>query len=263
VYNGTVDLTGLLAMPVHDWTRVEAGTFHDFHTTWLVHLKERLNAGVLPDGYYAMTQQHAGGGRGLIADILTLDRRPQGAPPSPEAPVALAAPPRVTHKVFASASATYRRARRTLVVRHVSGHRVVALIEVLSPANKDLARSVADFVEKVHAAIDQGVHVLLADLFPPGPADPGGIHAAVWDYYGDNDPLPADRPLTLASYLARPDPEAYLEPLAVGDQLPDMPLFLDWDRHVVVPLEATYATAYAGVPAVWREVLDAPRPPAA
>lgn len=28
-------------MGVHDWTRVDAGTFHDFHTCWIAHLKKR------------------------------------------------------------------------------------------------------------------------------------------------------------------------------------------------------------------------------
>ncbi len=44
-------------MPIHDWTRVTAGTFHDFHQAWITHLKESLNDGVLPAGYYAMSEQ--------------------------------------------------------------------------------------------------------------------------------------------------------------------------------------------------------------
>ena len=43
-------------MPVHDWTKVNAGTFYDFHTGWITHLKEALNGGLLPDGYYAMSE---------------------------------------------------------------------------------------------------------------------------------------------------------------------------------------------------------------
>ena len=27
-------------MPIHDWTRVEAATFHDFHCGWTIHLKD-------------------------------------------------------------------------------------------------------------------------------------------------------------------------------------------------------------------------------
>lgn len=39
-------------MPVHDWTRVDAGTFHAFHTAWITHLSETLNGGLLPPDYY-------------------------------------------------------------------------------------------------------------------------------------------------------------------------------------------------------------------
>src|SRR5688500_12162555 len=54
---------------VHDWTRVDAGIFHDFHTVWIGHIRTALNAGLLPDGYYALAEQHAGQ---AVADVLTL-----------------------------------------------------------------------------------------------------------------------------------------------------------------------------------------------
>ena len=38
--------------------------------------------------------------------------------------------------------------------------------------------------------------------------------------------LPGETPLTLAAYQAGPRTEAYLVHLAVGDDLPEMPLFL-------------------------------------
>jgi hypothetical protein len=44
--------------------------------------------------------------------------------------------------------------------------------------------------------------------------------------------------------------------VAVGDALPPMPLFLDQDPYVTVPLEPTYEAAYRGVPEVWRDVLE-------
>ena len=40
-------------MPVHDWTRVSDGAFHDVHLTWMALLWIALNSGVLPEGYYA------------------------------------------------------------------------------------------------------------------------------------------------------------------------------------------------------------------
>ena len=42
---------------------------------------------------------------------------------------------------------------------------------------------------------------------------------------------------------------AYVEPVAVGDLLPDMPVFLTPDRYVPCPLDATYQTAWDQFPA--------------
>src|SRR3954451_3245538 len=56
-------------MPVHDWSRVDAGIFHSFHSSWITHLMEAMNGGLLPDGYYALSEQHAGV---KIPDIITL-----------------------------------------------------------------------------------------------------------------------------------------------------------------------------------------------
>src|SRR4051794_37951305 len=44
---------GESVMPLHDWTRVEAGIFHDFHNAWVVELRTALNGGLLPPDYYA------------------------------------------------------------------------------------------------------------------------------------------------------------------------------------------------------------------
>src|SRR3954467_10681599 len=100
-------------MPVHDWTRVQAGALHDFHCAWITHLKEALNDGLLPEGYYALAEQHAGQ---LIADVLTL-RLPDPLPDPPMRGGGLGvaeAPPRVARRLVASPEATYRMTRRTL-----------------------------------------------------------------------------------------------------------------------------------------------------
>lgn len=245
-------------MPVHDWTRVDAGTYHDFHNAWIVEIRNVLNGGLLPEGYYAMSEQHAGR---MIADVLTL-RGGEGTrlPPAEQrGPVAVAdAPPRVSRKMVAGPRATYRAKRRTLAIRHVTHHQLVALIEILSPGNKDRASSVKDVVEKTHAALRQGLHLLMVDLFPPGRHDPQGMHGAIWESFDSEEeymPLPS-KPLTLVAYVADKIPEAYIESVAVGDPLPDMPLFLQTDWYVNVPFESTYQAAYRGVPAIWRSVLE-------
>lgn len=241
-------------MPIHDWTKVDAGTFHAFHTAWITHLSEALNGGILPSGYYALPEQH--GGR-LIADVLTLQvPQPGGQPAEPNGGVAVAdAPPRVRRKLSPSPSA--RGTRRTLAIRHVSGHRIIALVEIVSPANKDRAAHVAQFADKAETALWSGIHVLLVDILLPGPYDPQGMHAAIWERFDEEYyALPANEPLTVASYVAGPRPEAYLEHMAIGAPLPEMPLFLNPDWYINVPLEATYLEAFGGMPEYWRGVLE-------
>jgi hypothetical protein len=230
-------------MPVHDWTRVEAGIFHDFHNAWLTEIRNTLNGGLLPSGYYCLTEQHAGRS---IADILTLHAGPTVSPPAPpEGGIAVAeVEPRVRRTLtFDAPPPVARGKRRTLVVRHVNGHRIVALLEVVSPSNKDRPRHVAQFARKVAGALRAGVHVLVVDLFPPGPHDLAGIHGenAQWvDEAAEPYRLPPGEPLTLASYTDGDRPKAYLEHLTVGWALPEMPLFLAPGRYVNVPLEPTY-----------------------
>src|SRR6266513_2358567 len=93
-------------MPIHDWTRVDAGIFHAFHHDWITELSRALNRGLLPAEYYALPEQIAGD---LGPDVLTL-RRPgsNGTPPGLEPPsggIALAvAPPRVRFRIRSEAN---------------------------------------------------------------------------------------------------------------------------------------------------------------
>jgi hypothetical protein len=249
-------------MPVHDWTRVEAGIFHAFHVTWVPEIQKALNSGVLPSGYYALAEQHAGLG---IADVLTLHSSPNtGQLPysAPTGGVALAdAPPRVRWRQTVEGSLLAR--RRTLAIRHVSGHRLVAILEMVSPANKDRPEHVEDFAAKVVAALDAGVNVVVIDLFPPGRHDPAGMHGAIHHKLEGPDETiesPVDEPLSLIAYATGPKVEIFLERVRVGAALPDMPLFIRPDRYVNVPLESTYQMAYSGFPSFWRNVLEG-RPP--
>jgi hypothetical protein len=130
-------------------------------------------------------------------------------------------------------------------------------VEIFSPANKDRSSSVEEFVKKVDSALRLGIHVLVVDLFPPGKHDPQGMHGAIWAYFDSpDDDIPADRPLTLASYVGDPAHEAYVEYIAVGDPVPDMPLFLDRQGYINVPLQATYQLAFRGMPGFWRDMIQ-------
>jgi hypothetical protein len=248
-------------MPMHDWTRVGAGTYHDFHNSWITHLKEALNSGILPKPYYAQGEQRAGD---IQPDVLALhassgDDDGLGNPDRDDGMVAVAeAPPQVQLAQEADEEAVFYLAkRRTLVIRHASGDAIVALAEIVSPANKHTQNAVDDFVDKVMAALNEGIHVLVIDPFPPGKYDPHGMHAAVWQELHETIvDLPADRRLSLVSYCAKAQIKAYIEPLCVGDPLIEMPLFLSKTHYIRMPLEPTYMQAWRGVPERWRRVVE-------
>jgi len=249
-------------VPIHDWTRVEAGVFHHFHQAWIQEIARALNRGVLPRDYYAMSELFAAG---FEPDVLTLhspagdadERSP--TTPGPSGVLTLT-PPRVRHAAEAERE-FYRRKQSVVAVRSVDDDQVVAIVEVVSPGNKSSRHALRSFLEKISEMLDRRVHLLILDLFPPGPRDPRGIHAAIWEEYtGLEENLPADKPLTLASYESADSVRAFVEPVAVGDELPEMPLFLRPGGHVSVPLEATYGAAFEAVPARWRRVFAGQTP---
>jgi hypothetical protein len=238
-------------MPLHDWTGVDAEIFHAFQVGWIAELRKVLNGGLLPDGHYALIEQHTGR---ALADLLTLDTT--SALPATGGIALADAPPRTRWQYTVEPPLARR---RSLAIRHVNGHRLVGLIEILAPANKDRPRHVETFVNKGASALDLGVNLLLVDPFPPGPHDPSGMHGAILRELEDSDEpydVPADSPATLASYAAGPTVEIYVEHVAFGAPLPEMPLFLRPDRYINVPLEPTYQAAYDGMPAFWRGVLE-------
>jgi len=257
------------SMPVHDWSKVAHGVFHDFHCAWITHLKEQLNR-LLPSDYYAMAEQHMGTG---IADVVTLavgeDEESDyainasggsvGGTMTLSAPTVVGTaiadkPPRVTrHLVLNDSPEPLERARR-IVVRTHKDHRVIAIVEIVSPGNKSNRYRLQAIVEKTVETIRRGIHVLLVDLILPGRLDPEGLHNEIWQALGSaTTEFQPGLPLTLVSYFAREDsPEAFVEPLAVGRLMIPMPLFLEHDRYIEVPLEDSYHLAWQGVPAALR-----------
>jgi hypothetical protein len=50
-----------------------------------------------------------------------------------------------------------------------------------------------------------------------------------------------------------------VEPIAVGDTLPSIPLFLKPEFYVPAPLEETYQATWNISPAVFKKLLESPR----
>ncbi len=243
-------------MPVHDWTRVSAGTFPDFHYSWVLEIKRALKRGLLPKGYYVMAEQVSGD---LGApDVLTLQAT--GTNPEPEGPLsgtaALTETPPAVHTRTSIHRDPYARMQRSVVIRHTSDDRIVAMIEVLSPGNKSNRHAIRSFLDKAVTALDNGIHLLLIDVHPPGTRDPNGIHGALLNEIGTEDyVLGKGRPLTVAAYVGGAVVEAFVAHFAVGESVPEMPLFLTRENYVRVPLEAAYMVAWEDVPPQYQAIL--------
>ncbi len=142
----------------------------------------------------------------------------------------------------------YAKRADRVVIRHGRG-KVVAIIEIVSPGNKDSRNAIRTFVEKAADILNQGVNLLVVDLFPPTARDPQGIHKAIWDEFGDEPfEAPPGKPLIVASYIGGEIPTAYVESVGVGDPLPSLPIFLSETRYIPAPLETTYLQEWAVFP---------------
>jgi Protein of unknown function (DUF4058) len=232
-------------MPIHNWSRVPSGLFHDFHQSWSIRIKDALNAGRLPKGVAALVEQRAGPKE---SDVLAIEVRPERRPGEERDGGVATLPPPVTRIVRRTTRSIYAgRANRIVVTHHLG--RIIAVIEIVSPGNKDSRAALRDFVEKTVDCLRRGIHVLIVDLFPPTARDPFGIHKAIWDEIVEEDfAFPEGKDRILVSYKTGGERAAYIEPVAVGDPLPDMPLFLTSDLHVMVPLEPTYQATWEACP---------------
>jgi hypothetical protein len=221
-------------MPIHDWTRMEAGDFHHFHQRWISAIADALNTGGLPAGYLAMIDRAFGL---PLPDVIG---GPFGSGPGS---VAREDKPPAARFVSRFDKGAYSQRADQVIVRHVE-HGDIAVIAIISPGHKGGRIWFRSFVERAADLLNRGVHLLVIDLFPPTPRDPHGIHKAIWDEFNDRPfEAPPGKPLTIASYVGGEMPTAFVEPVGIGDPLPIMPIFLSEDRYVPAPLDETYNRA--------------------
>ena len=238
-------------MPVHDWTRVDECFFYSYAHSWVVECARALNR-CLPTDYYA---------------LIALRTAPQPVPddddPRPiilsdeEEKGRLIYDPPAIELTDESADGLYRQRKNVVAIHHVGDNRVVARIELVSPCDTGSGRGMREFVEKVADLLDKGIHVLVVDLHAPGRRDPHGVHAAIWEEFAGGESRAPDKPFVLASYDAGPVVRAFVKTVAIGEEFPAMPLFLEPGAHIVVPLEAIYRAALEGEPRHILRLLDA------
>lgn len=230
-------------MPIHDWTRVPSGVFHDFHQTWSTRIRALLNQGILPRGVTAMVEQRTGP---KTPDILSVESRRSSrhAMEGEGGSTLVLDPPAAPFRFRSGRQIDAGRANRIVVKHHLG--RTLAVVEIVSPGNKDSRSAIADFIDKTIEYLRLGIHVLVIDLFPPTTRDPDGLHQLIWDEVGEGKfHFPPGRDRAVTSYEAGDEREAFVFTAAVGEDLPDAPLFLWEGAHVMVPLEKSYRNAWS------------------
>ena len=250
-------------MPIHDWTRVPAGLFHHFHLAWCVEISRVLNRAHLPKSVSALLEKHS---QTRVPDPQLIKSRSglrRGATDTKSKYGIATIEPAKAQIVRSSSKEIYSGRANRIVIRHHLG-RILAIIEIISPGNKDTRSALRDFVDKTMDFLKEGIHVLIVDLFPPTPRDPYGLHKAIWDEIEEEDfQFPPGKDRILVSYKAGTERVAYIEPVAVGDFLPEMPLFLSEELHVPVPLEPTYQATWDALPVDFRTAVETGRLPQA
>jgi hypothetical protein len=122
--------------------------------------------------------------------------------------------------------------------------RLVAAIEIVSPSNKDRADHRRAFAAKCASLLQQGVSVSIVDLVT---ARRGNLYGDLLDLLAHADPALAPVPPSIYAVTCRwtlrgqgGRMESWAHPLALGQPLPTIPLWLEPDRAIPLNLESTY-----------------------
>jgi hypothetical protein len=133
------------------------------------------------------------------------------------------------------------------VIRREGGPHLRAAIELISPGNKDRPSHRQAFAVKCAGYLQRGVSVVIVDVVTGRAAN---LHATILEVLRLNGTAPWVSPSQLYSVAyhmmgidGKGRLRAWTEPLNVGTALPIMPLWLDEELSVPLPLEESYTTA--------------------
>src|SRR5262249_29118539 len=220
---------------------------HDesFHANWAGAIADALNQETLPEGYFAEEQIHMGAR--VEIDVATFQEdEGEGssqAGTKPTWPACVWTPPAPA----LPAPAAFPDSFEVLVFEEEGGTRLVAAVELVSPANKDRLRKRRAFAIKCASYLCRGISLILIDIVTSRQAN---FHNAVMTLLEHAPEMNLPEEVTLYAVAYRPivrEEEGRVEmwpaPLAVGAAMPVLPLALNAEVCVPVDLEATYTAA--------------------
>jgi hypothetical protein len=212
-----------------------------FHSAWANALVVQLNQRLLPANYRAIPQVHLG--TRVEVDVGTFHGRSDEPVAGNGVSTAVWAPPQAKYVVavdFTDPDIF------EVQVRDKAQHRLVAAVELISPANKDRPSHRRDFAIKCASYLRNQVAIILVDVVTERH---DSLHGELIRLLQ----LPAALveaiavPLYAVAYRLRigedcPQLELWPEGLAVGNALPTLPLWLTEEIGVPLDLEASYRT---------------------
>lgn len=208
--------------------------WESFHAAWIAWISDTLNR-VLPDGYFAEEQTHAGAS--VEIDIGTFETAGAGG-------VAVSAAGWTAPAPAATFPAVLADDFEVKVFSTRGGSTLVAAVELVSPGNKDRAEARRAFAAKCASYLYQGVALVVVDVVTERRAN---LHHHILDLFGQPAAgrIDGDPPLYAVAYRPirrREQTEIDVWPaaLAVGGVLPTLPLWLSAVANVPLELETTY-----------------------
>jgi hypothetical protein len=235
-------------MPLRDHFRPpldDRTSWDGFHGQWPSMIVMALSR-QLPAGYVAAPHIHLGSS--VEVDVATYredDPGPASTARSGEGggvATAAWAPPEPTLAIAAEIPDQDEYEVRVYDTRR--NRQLVAAIEIVSPANKDRPENRRAFVAKCAALLQERVCVTIVDLVTTRASN---LYGDLLEFLGQADPLLAvgAPPLySVACRWTRRDGswvlETWAHPLALGEPLPTLPLWLAGDLAVPLELEPSY-----------------------
>jgi hypothetical protein len=212
--------------------------WNTFHHAWSATIARVLNRRLLPEHYFAAPNVQFG--PRVEIDVGTFPQFDVSARRLQPVVVTLTTP-----SATAVIPAVFPDTVEVVIFNQEGGPQVVAAIELVSPSNKDRPATRRAFIAKMSSYLQQGVALAVIDLVTTRSAH---LHnewiqwmQAIMGMMEDVARIPlyanSYRPV---QHGERAEIEMWLTPLRVGDQLPQLPLFLRGDLCIAVPLEEMY-----------------------
>lgn len=211
--------------------------WRSFHAAWAAAIARLLNGGVLPLGYIAVPSCDRDGP--IEIDVATL-RNTDGIKPSDD--LQLWRPPEPTRSVVLDLPPLD--GARVQVITDDGDPRLTAAIELVSPRNKDRPFARESFAAKCADYLRRGSSLVVIDIVTARRFD---MHPAILEKLGaEVDDAPPPDGKAVVSYRAVACTEGAIElqiwseRMALGEDLPTVPLWIDDDLSVPLNLELSY-----------------------